>query len=245
MRLVGGHVPDAELIRQSVDALVLRLPGQDLKALQRAFASVEEARERLGVDDLGVACTTLEDVFLQINEKDIQRLKAMVSASDISRYSGSAAGDGSPAAPLVQDASSSQAGPTAAGNAPAAVPPAPSKVAAGANVFRGLIVKRAITARRDVLTTCCSFCCPIWLVLFALLLLGLSTRLSDPGPALVLAPEDAFAASIGSHGFVSDQGVRIHPFVLHPTSGATRRGRCARRSRTLPHAYPPPAHATS
>lgn len=211
LRLVRGHVPAAELAGQSVDALVLRLPGQDLSALQRAFAAIEQARDGLGVRDLGVACTTLEDVFLQINEKDIQRLKEIVSASDMARRDESppSADGGSPTASLVPDASSEASAVASGAGGAQAVPPTPTRVAAGANIFRGLVVKRAITARRDVLTTCCSFCCPIWLVLFALLLLGLSTRLSDPGPALAFTPDVAFAASIGSHGFVTAEGVPI------------------------------------
>jgi len=214
------------------------------------------------VRDLGVACTTLEDVFLRINDDDMQRLKQIISENNLAAQhtaaddadtaandaggeggggdggggdggggegggeggggeggsgegsggEGGGEGGGGDGGAAVNRGLTPSAGAAAVnGSFPTVVSTvnglSQSKLLVGANVFRGLVAKRALTARRDLLTTCCSFCCPVWLVLIALLLLGVSTRLADPGGALLLEPDAAFAASIGSRGFVSATGV--------------------------------------
>ena len=52
----------------------MQLPGQDMRRFAKVFAELEARLPSLGVAEYGVSCTTLEDVFLRINEHKLLRL---------------------------------------------------------------------------------------------------------------------------------------------------------------------------
>ena len=68
-------VPTAALINETSLEATVRLPGDDLLAFQRLFTDLEQKLGSFGVKDFGATCTTLEDVFLKINENALQRLE--------------------------------------------------------------------------------------------------------------------------------------------------------------------------
>ena len=68
-------VPTAALINETSLEATVRLPGDDLIAFQRLFTDLEHKLSSFGVKDFGATCTTLEDVFLKINENALQRLE--------------------------------------------------------------------------------------------------------------------------------------------------------------------------
>jgi ABC-type multidrug transport system ATPase subunit len=66
----NGVVPGTELVRKSAREITFRFP-QGLESLfPDAFDALEAAKDRLGIGAYGISNTTLEEVFLQLVEKD-------------------------------------------------------------------------------------------------------------------------------------------------------------------------------
>ena len=74
LELVQRELPAASLgLDRRLEAEV-QLPGQDMRSFAKVFAELEASLPSLGVAEYGVSCTTLEDVFLRINEHKLLRL---------------------------------------------------------------------------------------------------------------------------------------------------------------------------
>ena len=93
LELVREHVPSAGLQSDTRLEQMLSLPGDDLRAFQSLVAALEMGASSMGISDFGVTCTSLEDVFLTINENSLERLHAaelVHKANDAERMASSA-----------------------------------------------------------------------------------------------------------------------------------------------------------
>jgi len=61
-------VPNAKVIEDSKRAVEVQLPGSDTGLFRCLFEALEAHAESVGVADFGVNTTTLEDVFLKVNQ---------------------------------------------------------------------------------------------------------------------------------------------------------------------------------
>ena len=127
-----------------------------------------------------MTCTTLEDVFLRINENKLLRLAAdegqrtpQPSPAAPARRA-DAPSDGSHADGLAVEGGASLLDPGAAVSDQGPQPIPASSVRGVAAQYAGLITKRRLTSRRDLCTTCCQLLFPVVLVLIALALLKVS-----------------------------------------------------------------------
>jgi ABC-type multidrug transport system ATPase subunit len=92
--MVRSHVPGAVLLSDSKLEQTISLPGDDLRAYQALVAELEAGAAALGVTEFGVGCTSLEDVFLKINESALDRLHAAGRAHGDSEARSVAGGSG-------------------------------------------------------------------------------------------------------------------------------------------------------
>ncbi len=135
-----------------------------------------------------MTCTTLEDVFLRINENKLLRLAAeegqrtpQPSPAAPARRA-DALSDGSHATGLAVEGGASLLDPGAAVSDQGPQPIPASSVRGVAAQYAGLITKRRLTSRRDLCTTCCQLLFPVVLVLIALALLKVSRCLPPRRP---------------------------------------------------------------
>ena len=194
-------VSDASIVEDSSQVAAIRLPGHELKSLQNACKILEEQRDMLGIKDFGIACTTLEDVFLKIIHSrgtESSHSSAQGTCLEVSlQVEASHSTDDNASCPNSIDAAS---------EAQFSEPKHKSElldsrhkkktIAAKSMLLSALLAKRRKAARRDLYTTLCSFCWPITLVFLALLMIGLSMQLINPGPRLALTPASAFDQSV-------------------------------------------------
>ena len=68
LALIREHVPAASVIEDSKRAVEVQLPGSDTGLFRCLFEALEAHAESVGVEDFGVNTTTLEDVFLKVNQ---------------------------------------------------------------------------------------------------------------------------------------------------------------------------------
>ena len=61
-------MPNAKVIEDSKRAVEVQLPGSDTGLFRCLFEALEAHAESVGVADFGVNTTTLEDVFLKVNQ---------------------------------------------------------------------------------------------------------------------------------------------------------------------------------
>ena len=200
-----GYVPAAALIGETSLELTLRLPGDDLGAFQRLFEALEPRLHELGVRDYGATCTTLEDVFLKINENSLLRLetKQAARAKQEAEMAGSVAGSSFGLVPDAEAAEAAAAVDSGEARSPLAArqprsdgaKAKPPDAMAPARLFYGLTVKRVLSARRDCCTTCCMIFFPVVLVFFALALLGRASALVDTPGRMPLTPNTTFPSA--------------------------------------------------
>ena len=231
LQLLQKELPDAALLRDRRLEAEYQLPGQDMRAFASAFAALEAKLPSLGCADYGVTCTTLEDIFLRINENALLRLASneenrtpQPSPPQPDRR-GAPAPDAPPAA--AADGAGGAAATLALGapteallapqhqqqlpqHQPPPPPPPPppqstsstSSTGALLRQYVGLVHKRRLTSQRDKCTTCCQLLFPVVLVLIALALLNVDV--SAVGPRLPLTPADAMPGFMGP-----DQGEAV------------------------------------
>ena len=184
----------------------VNMPSGSLAGFASLFRALDAELPRLGIAEYGLTCTTLEDVFLRINQNNMERLDRLRTRSSLVPESNAP----SPPVPMrrgVVDGAES----AGAAEPPLAVAaigaPDPSDLTAerahdsgGADArMRGgsalgqlcaLLTKRKLQAQRDVCATCCQLLFPVVLVGLALMLL--SFNLENTGPRLLLSPHTAF-----------------------------------------------------
>lgn len=83
LALVRDFVPSGRITSHDRLEVVVHLPGSDLRLLQSLLLELEERLETLGVVEYGAACTTLEDVFLAINNQAMERLARQQKEAEI------------------------------------------------------------------------------------------------------------------------------------------------------------------
>nr|QER78485.1 ATP-binding cassette transporter [Diaphorina citri] len=66
--LIKSHVPDASLHNTQSSQITYTLPTQDTSPFPALFATLEEKKSALGISSIGIACTTIEEVFLKVGD---------------------------------------------------------------------------------------------------------------------------------------------------------------------------------
>ncbi|KAI5744367.1 hypothetical protein M8J76_001734 [Diaphorina citri] len=66
--LIQSHVPDASLHNTQSSQITYTLPTQDTSPFPALFAALEEKKSALGISSIGIACTTIEEVFLKVGD---------------------------------------------------------------------------------------------------------------------------------------------------------------------------------
>ena len=181
LELVQRELPSAAIgLDRRLEAEV-HLPGQDMRRFASLFGELEARAASLGVAAYGVSCTTLEDVFLRINEQKLLRLAQAEQgptpqptpqpspAPPARRRTARTAEAGAEAGAEAEAGGEAQAhgGVTGGGGAggaavPLSVADAPPAAARGAAaIYSGLVTKRRLTSQRDRCTTCCQLLFPV------------------------------------------------------------------------------------
>ena len=182
LELVQRELPSAAIgLDRRLEAEV-HLPGQDMRRFASLFGELEARAASLGVAAYGVSCTTLEDVFLRINEQKLLRL-AQAEQGPTPQHTPQPTPQPSPAPPArrrTTRTAEAEAGAEAGGEAQAHggatggggaggaagplpvadAPPAAARGAAAA-IYSGLVTKRRLTSQRDRCTTCCQLLFPV------------------------------------------------------------------------------------
>ena len=196
LTFVKKHVPLATLQSETKREASVRLPGDKLSMFQSLFEELDKNFRQLGIDDYGATCTTLEDVFLKINENALQRLEDQKESHNDANLQ-KAHNDARleippPKGELMKGAKSSPDSRAA----PQVLAPM-SQTGATMHVYSGLVAKRRIAARRDCYTTCCMICFPVSLVIGALALLGVAGRITAIPDPVALLPDPLFPNGFG------------------------------------------------
>lgn len=165
--LVKRHVPGAELAAAGPGELAYRLPRERTAAFPALLRELDAARAGLGLSSFGLSVTTLEEVFLEVSARAAaERASAADQGSghpsqDPKADNGAADGaDGG----RDGDAKLTVQGDSAGGGARGLL----TGGALYAQQWRGLFVKRALSARRDRLALVTQLAVPVGLVLLAL-----------------------------------------------------------------------------
>ena len=79
LTFIRRFVPAARIVSDKGLTTVAQLPGQELGQMQALFEALDDSLAKLGVKEYGATCTTLEDVFLKINETALERLARQVT----------------------------------------------------------------------------------------------------------------------------------------------------------------------
>jgi ATP-binding cassette subfamily A (ABC1) protein 3 len=74
LTLLRKHEPDAEIMVDERFYSEVKLPSGNIGGFSALFSELDTSLSALGVTEYGLTCTTLEDVFLRINEKNLERL---------------------------------------------------------------------------------------------------------------------------------------------------------------------------
>ena len=209
LSLLRRQLPETAPLTDGRREAELQLPGHDMQAFAAAFGALEEALPKVGVAAYGVSCTTLEDVFLKINEDKMSEMEAVptgpseadVSIADSEQPAAAAAAaaaapNGARRNSKVRFSDDLEANGVV--GALAAARARTARLGGGALFaaqFYGLATKRRLTAQRAYVSTACQLLLPVLIVLFALWLLGLAN--TPVGPRLPLTPAAAFGASNG------------------------------------------------
>uniref|UniRef100_A0A8D8ZYL0 ATP-binding cassette sub-family A member 3 n=1 Tax=Cacopsylla melanoneura TaxID=428564 RepID=A0A8D8ZYL0_9HEMI len=67
-QLIQSYVPDATLHNTQSSQLTYTLPTQDTSKFPALFESLETKKTGLGISSIGIACTTIEEVFLKVGD---------------------------------------------------------------------------------------------------------------------------------------------------------------------------------
>lgn len=65
MSTITNIFPNAEIERKSVNEIVCQLPFIDATKFPKLFQFLETRKQSLGIENIGVSCTTMEQVFLK------------------------------------------------------------------------------------------------------------------------------------------------------------------------------------
>ena len=214
------YEPEADLTVDERFYAEVNLPSGSIEGFAQLFKSLDASLTSLGIKEYGLTCTTLEDVFLRINQNNLERLDKVRNRHHLIPPTPQATPQATPQPPERRGVPN--AAPEVAtmeiGSAPPSEPmqqpvlrgssfgTAPSVSGGGSSggVMRGgsalsqlcaLITKRRLQAQRDVCATCCQLLFPVLLVLAALQLLSLN--LEDTGPRLAFTPRTAFGDTHG------------------------------------------------
>ena len=204
LQLLQKELPASTLLRDRRLEAEYQLPGQDMRAFASAFAALEAKLPSLGCADYGVTCTTLEDIFLRINENSLLRL-----ASNEENRTPQPDRRGAPPDDAAAATTLALGAPTEALLAPSqqqapsellqprqtSPPPPASSAGALLRQYVGLVQKRRLTSQRDKCTTCCQLLFPVVLVMISLAILNVDV--SAVGPRLPLTPTDAMPGFMG------------------------------------------------
>ncbi|KAL1503435.1 hypothetical protein AB1Y20_011923 [Prymnesium parvum] len=191
LEFIKRYAPHGRIISDNRIEAVVQLPGDDLAQLQKLLLALEASLAALGVKEYGATCTTLEDVFLKINEAALERLARQEHEREAGELAVPMLTE-LPAAKPQPDAHSVTIAP------PLPPPPPPPSRASALGTYRSLVVKRALSARRDCCTTTCQLLFPVVLIFLALSILNISSRIVDTGPAIELTPAGVFLSSAWS-----------------------------------------------
>ena len=213
-------------------AVQVNLPSGSLEAFSGLFSALDPRMAELGVKDYGVTCTTLEDVFLRINQNNLDRLDRLRASNasmlappsappsapptpEVTRRADAAA-DATPTSTVARAAATSAAAAAASAAAAAAsAAPPRARMRGGSSLgqWSALVTKRRLQAQRDVCATCCQLLFPVVLVFAALNLL--SANLEDTGPRLMFGPREALPPGAATG--------RV-PLIVPPASSAVDGG---------------------
>jgi len=175
-------IPGTELIRKSAREITFRFP-QGLEGLfPNLFNALEEARERLGIGAYGISNTSLEEVFLQLAEKNSFSNTEKAGAN---RTTAIAAGEASPSHPVAlkgavpgtEDLDGHEVDPE-----PAVVTQDDLVPISALRQVSLLYMKRLVIQRRDLKGACFMIVLPV--VLCGLVLLVLTLDIVLAGPAI-------------------------------------------------------------
>lgn len=202
---VKSHVSEATLFNAAGAELSLRLPLTSLEALPRLLRDLDDRSTELGVSNVGMTVTSLEDVFLRV-----------ATGEHITSSSSAAAHGHHPDAPgkqLLADAtlqSSDSAGtPASSATSDGAVPPTKSVESVrslalvqptGFPLFwrhlKAMVVKRSCYARRDIRAVGCLLLVPLITLIVGISLIAASIN-TDPPPYTLSTSQFNAAAATG------------------------------------------------
>lgn len=63
--VIKGALPEAEKMGEKFDEIVYKLPLTQTASFPQLFKSLEARQRELGIANMGVSCTTMEQVFLK------------------------------------------------------------------------------------------------------------------------------------------------------------------------------------
>lgn len=66
--LIKSHVQDAKILRTVGNLIDSSLPLESISNFSSLFKSLDNEKERLGIESYSISLTTLEEVFLRLSE---------------------------------------------------------------------------------------------------------------------------------------------------------------------------------
>mmetsp|Transcript_71331 Transcript_71331/g.189760 ORF Transcript_71331/g.189760 Transcript_71331/m.189760 type:complete len:1192 (-) Transcript_71331:531-4106(-) len=193
LSFIGRLVPNIRVISDTAIEFVAQVPGDDLGTIKTLLEALEGSLAKLGVAEYGATCTTLEDVFLKINETSLERL----AKQENEREGGAAKPDVAPSISVEAPSNTNRVADTTLSIASEEIDAAMVTRSTKSTMatFASLVTKRRLSSRRDCCTTTCQLLFPVVLVFFALALLNVSSRIVNTGETLQLSPAAVFTTN--------------------------------------------------
>ena len=220
-KLVTDGVKGARFLSRSNAAATFALPARERGSFAKMLSSLENKRDALRVDTVGVSCSTLEEVFLNVAELHDATDDAGEGSGRESRVASPAL---APAPSATSSPSSALAPPPRAVENPessssvASTPPLVHGLALTCAQYRAVLVKRLTHARRDKLSHVTMYLVPLLFVVLGLVVSKISADAArDPPPAVM---NDASFVGDLPLAFATAAGASVAKRILASASNA-------------------------